>query len=185
MNRRTLLLGFATLSFVSVDLLASDEKGACAICKSKLTEAGKVKFTKNSVNLNFRLWLPENSLHGHYSPFYQDFRPFCLKCYFSYFVETKTWERSSIIRNSFYIPLDASFQNFPHHVTSTDNALYAQTFHGQNANEGRVELISFWSNYGDEHKNEIRKYCEVNSIECEISHESAERFHVRATKKIS
>jgi hypothetical protein len=185
MNRRTLLFGFATLSLASLDLLASEEKKTCPICKSKLTEAGKVKFAKNSVDLNFILWFPESSLHGHYSPWYRENRPFCLNCSFTYISETNTWERSTIIKKSFYIPLVSSIQNFPLYEGIEDYPLYSQKFNGENADEGREEEISFWSNHGGEHKKEIERYCETSSIDCEFSSEKGNKFWVIAHKKIS
>ena len=141
--------------------------GKCPICGGKLVEAGSLKDDESKPSRNIELW--NRSYHGAFWPFYNERLQICSRCYVVFNTTTNKWTRASEEPNSFLVPLQRSILSFPLPKKSLIKSfvVYAQSFGGKDAAEGRIESVSLWLATDRPTLNKIERYCNDNNLKFE------------------
>lgn len=142
-------------SLLVLPLMAADK---CPVCGGAVTTVGKVTDDKTKESKNQEVWDRSScAFTGH-----DDDSVICTRCWLVQDrTEPKVWIRSSVLPDSFFIPLSKAIREFP---APKDSASYDQRFEG----EKRIESMSFWCTDAPDLITKFQKYCKQHALILEL-----------------
>ena len=159
MKSAILLCGFASL--LVLPLLAVDK---CPVCGGAVTTVGKITDDETKPSKNQWVWNRSSCANL----LFDEDSLICTRCWFAEDGnEPTTWMRSSVLPDSFFIPLTEAIRGFP---APKNSASYYQRFVGKQ----RIESLSFWCADSAELITSFRKYCREHVLTIELKR--SERF---------
>jgi len=155
---KTFILILLSMRLATSHLYAADP---CPVCKGEVTTVGKIKDDPSNSRKNEWVW----STSPECGPALFDGNSLiCKRCWFAKqpMKPDAWWVRSTVLPDSFFIPLSAAIRNFP---APPNLANYDQKF----IREHRTDSISFMCKITPEMTSKFRKYCKEHKLSLDLT----------------